>query len=95
MDTKPASTEAAEVGRNIRRERKRLKLTGDDIWKLASIDPTSLSFFERGIREPNVRHLRRLAKVFGVPLAAFFRSPRVAPVPRRARRSGQRVPQGS
>lgn len=66
MNTKPASPEAAEIGRNIRRERDRLKLTGEDVRRLAGIDPTSLSFFERGIREPNVRHLRRLARAFGV-----------------------------
>ena len=72
MNAKPDPS----IGQNIRRERKRRKLTGEDVRRLAGIDPTSLSFFERGKREPRLYHLRRLAKAFDVPIARLLREGR-------------------
>lgn len=72
MDTNSA------IGQAIRSARLSLGLTGSDVRRLAGIDPTSLSFIERGKREPSLDHIRRLAKALDldpVTLAAAALKP--------------------
>lgn len=74
MEAKPISPEAVEVGRNIREARRRLNLTGKQVQARSGIDPTTLSFLERGIREASQKHLRSLSVALGVPMATLLGS---------------------
>jgi len=65
MDTKAISPEALALGQQIKKARLRKRLTGDDVRRLAGTHPTSLSFFERGIREPSPAQFRELARALG------------------------------
>lgn len=73
------------IGAAIKREQDRLGWTGEDVRKASGVDPTSLSMFKLGRRVPRIPVLERLAKAFGVPLAALLGP--IAPASSRVRSS--------
>jgi transcriptional regulator with XRE-family HTH domain len=57
------------LGRNLRRQREKREFTQEKLGELAELDPTYISGIERGIRNPSLLSLLRIAKGLGVPVA--------------------------
>ena len=67
----------ALVARNLRRLRVRRALSQENLAVDAGIDRTYVSRLERGLENPTVAVLERLAKALGTQIAEFF----VVPAP--------------
>ena len=59
----------AALGLNVRRARERKKLTQEKLAEKAGLDPTYLSGIERGLRNPGIKNVARLAKALGLSTA--------------------------
>ena len=62
----------AIVGRNIRRERIRCKLSIDDVAVILDMTPAAVGLMERGDRGQTSFNLRKLAEVFGISTDVLF-----------------------
>lgn len=56
----------ASLGRNLRREREKKTLTQEKLAEIAELDPTYVSGIERGLRNPGIRNVAKLAKALGI-----------------------------
>lgn len=61
-----------KFGRFIRQQRESQDLTQEDLAGAAGLDRTYISHLERGLRNPGLLHLRRLAKALGIHPSEFF-----------------------
>ena len=59
----------AALGRNLRAARQKRGLTQEKLAELAELDPTYISGIERGIRNPSLLSLLRIAVSLRVPVA--------------------------
>ena len=57
------------LGRNVRKRREASGLTQEKLAELASLDPTYISGIERGVRNPGIKNVARLAKALGISTA--------------------------
>lgn len=62
------------VGRNVRQARQQAGLSQEALADKAGIDRTYVSGVERGVRNPTVTILARLAEALGVQAADLLRS---------------------
>ena len=62
-----------ELGRAIRRQRRKRRMTIEDLAHAADIHPTYLSGIERGIRNPTWTKLTNLADGLSTPLSNLIR----------------------
>ena len=53
------------LGRNVRHLREERGLTQEKLAERASLDPTYISGIERGVRNPGIKNVARLAKALG------------------------------
>lgn len=58
-----------QFGGNVRRLRELQGLTQERLGEAASLDPTYVSGIERGVRNPGIKNVARLAKALGVSTA--------------------------
>jgi transcriptional regulator with XRE-family HTH domain len=56
-------------GLNVRRQREARDLTQEVLAEKASLHPTYISGIERGVRNPSLLSIARIAKALGVPSA--------------------------
>ena len=61
----------AQSGRNLRRYRLAKGVSQEDLAHLCELDRTYVSGIERGLRNPTVLVLERLAGALGIPAAAL------------------------
>ena len=54
------------LGRNVRRQREARNLTQEKLAERASLDPTYISGIERGLRNPGIKNVAKLAKALGI-----------------------------
>ena len=54
------------LGANVRKRREEKDLTQEALAELANLDPTYISGIERGVRNPSVISVVRIAKALGV-----------------------------
>ncbi len=54
------------LGRNVRRRREARELTQEKLAEKAGLDPTYISGIERGLRNPGIKNVARLAKALGL-----------------------------
>ena len=54
------------LGLNLRHVRSRRGLTQEALAELAQLDPTYISGIERGVRNPGIKNIARLAKALGI-----------------------------
>jgi transcriptional regulator with XRE-family HTH domain len=54
------------LGRNVRRHRDAHRLTQEILAERAGLDPTYISGIERGLRNPGIKNVARLAKALKV-----------------------------
>jgi transcriptional regulator with XRE-family HTH domain len=82
-----AITDAPNLGTGIRTERQRQNLTLAHVAEQAGLSPSALSQIERGVTDPSIGSLRRIASALGVPFFQFLVEPTIVePVVRRADR---------
>jgi len=56
----------AALGQNVRKIREAKKLTQEKLAELSSLDPTYISGIERGLRNPGIKNVARIAKALGL-----------------------------
>ena len=56
----------ASLGLNVRRRREARELTQEKLAEKAGLDPTYISGIERGLRNPGIKNVARLAKALGL-----------------------------
>ncbi len=59
----------ATLGLNVRRQREAKELTQEKLAEKAGLDPTYISGIERGLRNPGIKNVARLAKALGLTTA--------------------------
>ena len=59
----------AALGLNVRRAREVKEFTQEKLAERASLDPTYISGIERGLRNPGIKNVARLAKALGLSTA--------------------------
>jgi transcriptional regulator with XRE-family HTH domain len=59
----------AKLGLNVRKRREARALTQETLAERASLDPTYISGIERGLRNPGIKNVARLAKALGLSTA--------------------------
>ena len=79
------------VAWNLRKLRFKRQLTQVELAVDAHMDPAHVSRIERGVENPTVGVLARLAKALEVSITEFFRTPRGAAPPPRLKRGRKRV----
>lgn len=57
------------IGKRLRFYRQKKRLTLKDVEEITGLHATTISGYERGIREPSYKVLRILAKVYDIPVA--------------------------
>lgn len=57
----PRALPLARLGSNVRKQRDKLRLTQERVGELAELDPTYISGIERGIRNPSILSIVRIA----------------------------------
>jgi transcriptional regulator with XRE-family HTH domain len=62
----PRVTPEERFGANLRRHRRAAKLTQEELAAKAKLHPTEISRLERGVREPRLGTIVRLARGLGV-----------------------------
>jgi transcriptional regulator with XRE-family HTH domain len=59
----------AALGQNVRHYREARGLTQETLAERASLDPSYISGIERGLRNPGIKNVARLAKALGITTA--------------------------
>ena len=59
----------AKLGLNVRKRREARELTQEILAERASLDPTYISGIERGLRNPGIKNVARIAKALGLSTA--------------------------
>jgi transcriptional regulator with XRE-family HTH domain len=59
------------LGLNVRRRREARKLTQEALAERAGLDPTYISGIERGVRNPSILSIGRLAKALDTSVSAL------------------------
>jgi transcriptional regulator with XRE-family HTH domain len=59
----------AALGQNVRRRRETRELTQEKLAERAGLDSTYISGIERGLRNPGIRNVAKLAKALGFTTA--------------------------
>ncbi len=62
-------TVLAALGQNARRRREARELTQEKLAEKAGLDPTYISGIERGLRNPGIKNVAKLAKALGFTTA--------------------------
>lgn len=62
-------TVLAALGQNVRRRRETRELTQEKLAEKAGLDPTYISGIERGLRNPGIKNVARLARALGFTTA--------------------------
>jgi transcriptional regulator with XRE-family HTH domain len=60
-------------GSNIRRQRESKELTQEKLAELAGLDPTYISGIERGLRNPGIRNVVKIAKALSLSTSELCR----------------------
>ena len=60
------------IGKRIRQERRRLKLTQEELAERADITANFLGHIERGTKRPTLNTLMKIADVLQIPMGALF-----------------------
>jgi transcriptional regulator with XRE-family HTH domain len=57
------------LGLNVRQQREAKQLTQEKLAERAGLDPTYISGIERGLRNPGIKNVAKLAKALGLRTA--------------------------
>lgn len=56
----------ATLGQNVRKTREIKQLTQEKLAEFAGLDPTYVSGIERGLRNPGIKNVAKIAKALGI-----------------------------
>ena len=70
----PKSDMQKVLGQTIRKHRERLELTQEQLAEKSDTHRTYLADIERGVRNPSIETIRRLAHPLEVPISAIFQT---------------------
>ena len=56
----------AALGRNVRRQRDAKQFTQEKLAEKSGLDPTYISDIERGLRNPGIKNVAKLARALGI-----------------------------
>jgi len=70
------------VGKRIRQERRRLKLTQEELAEKADISANFLGHIERGTKRPTLNTLKKIADVLQIPMGALFATEKTYKLPK-------------
>lgn len=56
----------ASLGQNVRQTRETKHLTQEKLAEFAGLDPTYISGIERGLRNPGIKNVAKIAKALGI-----------------------------
>ncbi len=56
----------ASLGQNVRKKREKLELTQEKLAEFSGLDPTYISGIERGVRNPGIKNVAKIAKALGI-----------------------------
>ena len=70
------------VGKRIRQERRRLKLTQEELAEKADISANFLGHIERGTKRPTLNTLKKIADVLQIPMGALFTTEKTYKLPK-------------
>jgi len=73
---------ATSFGSAVRRHRELLRLSQEDLADRSGLDRTYISGVERGIRNPTLQVMQRLADALGIDLDVLFATARECAAPR-------------
>ena len=59
----------AKLGLNVRKRREARELTQETLAERAGLDPTYISGIERGLRNPGIKNVAKIAKALGLSTA--------------------------
>ena len=59
----------AALGRNVRQAREKGELTQEKLAEFSGLDSTYISGIERGLRNPGIKNVARIAKALGLTMA--------------------------
>jgi transcriptional regulator with XRE-family HTH domain len=59
----------AKLGLNVRKRREARELTQENLAERANLDATYISGIERGLRNPGIKNVAKLAKALGLSTA--------------------------
>ena len=59
----------AALGQNVRQARETKQLTQEKLAEFAGLDPTYISGIERGLRNPGIKNVAKIAKALGFTTA--------------------------
>ena len=65
----PRHRALAAFGLNVRKQREAKDLTQEILAEKASLDPTYISGIERGVRNPSMLSVLKVARALGTPLS--------------------------
>ncbi len=60
------------IGHRIREERKRAKLTLEDMSEVSDITPSFLAYIERGQKKASLDTIQKLANALRIPIGSLF-----------------------
>lgn len=63
----------AALGQNVRRRREERELTQEKLAERAGLDPTYISGIERGLRNPGIKNVAKLAKALAFTTAELLK----------------------
>ena len=55
-----------KLGQNVRQTREAKHLTQEKLTEFAGLDPTYISGIERGLRNPGIKNVAKIAKALGI-----------------------------
>ena len=56
----------SSLGQKVRQYREKKKITQEKLAEFSGLDPTYISGIERGLRNPGIRNVARIAKALGL-----------------------------
>ena len=70
----PRSEYLVAFGRSVRAQREKLDLSQEELGFRSDLDRTYISGIERGVRNPTLLSMRRLAKALGVAASGLLKA---------------------
>jgi transcriptional regulator with XRE-family HTH domain len=56
----------SSLGQNVRKKREKLEITQEKLAEFSGLDPTYISGIERGVRNPGIKNVAKIAKALGI-----------------------------
>jgi transcriptional regulator with XRE-family HTH domain len=57
------------LGKNVRGTREKKEMTQEKLAEIAELDPTYISGIERGLRNPGIKNVAKIAKALGITVS--------------------------